>query len=92
MIEVYQTRPWARGVLFWGIRMWGWKFWLPPDSQTTDEPNVKPIFKPNFLFYLPINKILYKFNHFLQSILKLKAKMKKKKKKKNIYNPLIQEK
>ena len=25
------------------VRMWGWKFWLPIDSKTTDEPNLQPI-------------------------------------------------
>ena len=43
----------------------------------TDEPTLGPVFKANFLFYPPINKLAYKFNRFLQPILKLKARMKK---------------
>ena len=45
----------------------GWKFLLPPDSKTTDKPNLQPISnRPNFLFYPPINKLKYKFNRFLE--------------------------
>ena len=33
--------------------------WLekPADRKTTDEPNLQPILKPNFLFYSPINEL-----------------------------------
>ena len=64
------------GVLtFWGIWMCGWKFrlyypianhrrtkfWLLPDSKTTDEPNSRPILKPFFFYTL----VLYPFNKHL---------------------------
>ena len=39
------------------VWMCGRKFQLPPNSKTTDEPNLQHILKPNFLFYPPINKL-----------------------------------
>ena len=36
---------------------WKFRLGLPPNSKTTDELNLQPIFKPNFLFYSPINKL-----------------------------------
>ena len=36
---------------------WKFRLGLPPNSKTTDELNLKHIFKPNFLFYSPINKL-----------------------------------
>ena len=49
---------------FRGARGGGLKFQLPPDSKTRDEPNLLSIFKPNFVFYPPTNKLDNKFNHF----------------------------
>ena len=46
------------------VQMCCWKFWLPPDSKTSDEPNLQPIFKPNFLFCTPFHKLLNKFSCF----------------------------
>ena len=57
--------------------MCGWKFRLPPNNKSTDEPNLQLILKPNVLFYPLINKLQYNLNWFLQPIHKLKAKMKK---------------
>ena len=55
-LDVDKLRLQGLGVLiiFW-VRMCGWKFRL------LHEPNLQHILKPNFLFYPPINKLLYKF-------------------------------
>ena len=39
-----------------------------PDSQIAKEPNLKPIFKQNFLFYPPINKPSNNFKHFATNL------------------------
>ena len=64
MLALHNIKVWKsrllqpQGVLkkFW-VRMCGWKFQLPPNSKTTDEPNLQAIFKPNILFYPPINQL-----------------------------------
>ena len=64
----------SKGVLkkFW-IRMCGEILLTTRQQKPTDEQNLQPIFKLNFLFHPEINKL----NHFLQPILILKVKMKK---------------
>ena len=63
--------------------MCDWKFWLPPDSKTTDKPNWQPIrLKPNFLFYPPISKLSTNSTDFIKKAPDIKTTFSKKKKKK----------
>ena len=35
-----EANPWRGYSDFFGVQMFGWKFWQPPDSQIAKEPNL----------------------------------------------------